>query len=266
MKQEITQFDELKAEITYFVAPTLTIAVTDFSSSQTAIEAAKQVKDYQKRIELKRKELTGPLNDQVKRINSVASEISFPLEKSEQHLKSQINAFATKQEEIRQKELRRVEQERRETEARLAKERHEAEMTLKAKQIADEDRANSIAAVFGVDENAPSEESIHKIEQEALAAELELKRRIAEQAHQQKLYDADRANQIRNTRKTWKCEAIDLNKVPREFLKVELNTAAVLAAARGGVTEIPGVRLWQDIQVALGANTRVDKLALFNGS
>jgi hypothetical protein len=64
---------------------------------------------------------------------------------------------------------------------------------------------------------------------------------------------------VKNTAKLWDCEVEDITKVPREFLVISLNKAAVLAAARGGVTNIPGVKLIQKTNVRFGARTAVSR-------
>lgn len=47
----------------------------------------------------------------------------------------------------------------------------------------------------------------------------------------------------------WKGEVVDIDKVPRQYLMV--NQAAVDAAIKGGVREIPGVRIFEDLQTSI---------------
>lgn len=249
MKTELAQFDALKSELTTLVSPTLTIAVTDNLSSAKAIDAGKQVKALQKRIETKRKELVQPLNDRVKEINEYAKTIMTPLEQAEAHIKRQLSAYEIEQEKIRWENLRRAEEERRRVETEL-RAKHDAEQAA----IIDE---AEVADLFGAGSDEPSVDE--------RAAEVERRQeqeraRLAQEAKARE-YEIKQANGVKNARKVWKCEAVDLSIVPKEFLIVQLNTAAVLAAARGGATSIPGVRLWQDTQIALGANTYVPALA-----
>src|SRR4051812_21993454 len=91
--QALAQFDDLKGLIAGFVAPTLEIRVTSLETSQSAIDAGRQVKHYLNQLEKKRKELVEPLNAQVKAINDYAKVIGSPLLTSEQHIKAQIVAF-----------------------------------------------------------------------------------------------------------------------------------------------------------------------------
>lgn len=246
---EITQFNELRAELTTFVSPALAIKVTDFQTSASAINAAKAVKEYQKKVEAKRKELVGPLNDQVKLINEYAKSVAAPLENAELHLKKQLTAFELEQEKIRRAEFERAEEERKKREAELLAKQEEERKNL----ASDSDAAD----VFG---SEPED-----VAPEIKAEELELKqlheRVKATQEAKDREYPIKNMG-IKNARKQWKCEAIDLTKVPREFLTISLNSAAVLAAARGGMTDIPGVKLWQETTIAIGANTYVPNMAL----
>lgn len=259
MKKELASFDKLKADITLFVAPTFGLQVHDPESSAQAIEVAKKIKAYLKQVEDKRRELVDPLREQINLINNYVKTITAPLSQAEGHVRSELDAFATKQEEIRQAEMRRIEQERLEDERKAREDRERAEAEFMAKQ---EEEAALIAAgnsLFGT-----GEEEIEEVNQEVdkrqerewaeKQAELDRQAMIRSIEHKQKVYDAN-LDQVRNTRKKWKCELIDINLVPREFLIVQLNEKMVLAAARGGNTKIPGVRLYQDVSVAIGANT-----------
>jgi hypothetical protein len=261
---ELELFDELKSDISVFVAPTFKIQVTDGKSASDAVEAAKEIKRYSAQVEKQRKALVGPLNDQVRMINDYAKKIACPLDDAEAHIKGELNAYARKQEEIRQAELRKAEEARREAERKATEERIAREKELQAKLEEERELATNAASVFGVEDPEEFERQQAEAEIRAkaeLEAQLERERlsRVVEAGQQQ--YDANQ-NQLKNTRKVWKCEVLDLNLVPREFLKIEINTQAVLAAARGGVTQIPGVRLYQDVDVAIGRNTYVPRKLL----
>lgn len=245
---ELTQFNELKTELDTLVKPTLSMTVTSFETSATAIEAAKNVKALQKRIEAKRKDLVGPLNDQVKRINEYAKDISAPLDNAETHLKRQLTAFELEQEKIRRAEYEKAETERKAREAELFK-KQEAEREALAAQVAETAEA---VDVFGADESTPSPAAV-VADLEARHAEEQA--RVTLQAKERE-YDI-KSRGVANARKTWKCEVENVDLVPKEFLIVTLNSAAVLAAARAGVTKIVGVRLWQETSIAIGANTSV---------
>ncbi len=274
MSNELQTFDQLKADISLFVAPVLQVTVTDFKSSQDAIDAGKTVKKYASELEKKRKEIVGPLNDRVKLINTYAKGIEEPLLRAEQHIKSQLARFAEEQEKVRQAELKRIEDERREAERKAQQERQRLEDELESRRQAELDRlereqnqCQRAAAIFGgessvVDVEAEATKIDEQLERERLESEARFERERIERDFQAKqaAWDADQF-QIKNARKTWKCQLLDITQVPKEFLIVQLNEQAVLAAARAGV-QIPGVKTWQEMGIAFGSNTRVTRTAL----
>lgn len=261
MSKELSQFDQLKADITVFVSPVSQIAVKDALSGQKAIEAAKTIKGFLNKLEGKRKELVSPLNDQVKLINSYAKDIEAPLLNAERHIKGQLIAFEEGQEKIRQQRLREEEQKRKEIEAKALAEQERVRLEFEAKRAvalaAVEDKSEA-AELFGTHDDGDRkavEDQLAREEAERQAQfEREAKVRAADASA--RAWDIN-ATRLKNAKKSWKCEATDLSKVPREFLVITLNTAAVLAAARGGTTEIPGVRIWQETGLAIGAHTHL---------
>ena len=254
MKTQIVEFNELQNELAGLVSPTLEIKVTDQVSSGRAIDAAKQVKSLQKRIEDQRKALVGPLNDRVRHINDYAKTIADPLLKAETHLKRELSVYEQEQEKIRLEKLRTAEEERKRREAELLAKQEEERQQLAAVQAEESD----VMSVFGDDPEEPAVDRSAALEERQAQEQARL-------AHTAKSaeYEIRQANGVKGARKVWKCEAIDLSLVPKEFLIIQLNQAAILAAARGGVTSIPGVRLWQDTTIAIGRNTYVPAL---NGS
>lgn len=258
MSQELIQFDKLKADITVFVAPVMSVEVSDPQSSQSAIDVAKDIKGYLKAVDDKRKELVGPLNDRVKMINDYCKQITAPLLNAETHVKGQLNAFAAQQETIRQDAVRKAEAERREAERVAAEERERQEQELMAKQEADAEAHAKAVELFGTGDVSVEEhnKAIDEAQQKEWAEnQAKLDREAMERsiAHKQNLYDANQ-EQIKNTRKTLKCRVIDIAKVPREFLIIEVNEKAALAAAKAGV-KIAGLEFYEDISVAIGART-----------
>jgi hypothetical protein len=249
------------------------MTVTDVTSGQQAVEAAKQVKALMKKLEGKRKELLDPINARAKAIRDYASEIEAPLLRAEQHIKAQLVAFEERQERIRQEARREEERKRQEIERKAAEERAAREAEIAAKRQAEldaikekefEDDLFGDGAVDGDAERRAAEARAAEAEAQA-RAEAETQAKIREIEASQRQYDIN-ANRLKNTKKAWKCEATNLDEVPRHFLTITLNTQAVLAAARGGTTSIPGVRLWQETQVAIGANTSLKSLTNFGGN
>lgn len=247
----IVEFNELQNELAGLVAPTLEIKVTSAASSAAAIDAAKQVKALQGRIEKQRKELVGPLNDRVKAINEYAKTIVAPLNNAEMHLKRELANYEMEQERIRQAKLREAEEERKRKEAELAEKQAKEREQLAAIQAEEA----VVVDMFGDDPAEPAVDRAAALEERQAQEQAKL----VQEAKAQE-YDVKRAHGISGAKKVWKCEALDLSLVPKEYLIITLNEKAVLAMARAGVTKIPGVRLWQDTQIAISANTRAPAL------
>ena len=241
MSNELQKFEPLKVEISELVAPVMLAKVTDFRSSQLAIDAAKTLKAMDKRIDELRRAEVDPLNAQVKAINEYVKQIRTPLDAADSHIRNQLNAFAMEQERIKQEELRRA-----------AEEKRKADEELRAKQEAEKLAMQEGAALFGGSDEA---EAVAELEEKQM-----IERRLADVDFQQKTWDIGQ-QQLKNTRKTWKVKVTDITKVPREFLIITLNEKAALAARTGGVS-IPGVEFYQEIGVAIGQKTRVPKAAI----
>lgn len=256
MSKDLVQFDELRADIAKLVAPVSSVLVTDFQSSAVAIDAAKQIKEYLNLVEYKRKELVEPHNRVVKQINEYAKTIVEPLRAAADHVQNQLRAFEMEQEKIRNEERKKAEAERQ----RLAAELFAKQETERQALYAQQEAAARAEAMFGAEEEkTPEQEDADlRAEEEALAIKQQQEQALAKAQAEAREYDIKRQG-IKNARKTWKCELTDIKIVPKEFLITELNTAAVLAAARGGVTEIPGVKLWQETSIAIGSKTYVPR-------
>jgi hypothetical protein len=258
--KDLELFDELSADISLFVQPTFKLAVTDVQSSATAIEVAKTIKSYMVEAEKKRKELVGPLNEQVKAINEYVKRLVAPLEQADQHVRSELNAFANKQEELRKAELARIRKEQEEIERRAREAREQEEAALRAKQEEEAANHEAAAAAFGTEFEDVAEVSLkEKQDREWAEKQAELQRReaMANIEIAQQKFDARGLN-VSNARTKWHCEATDLSQVPKEFLIITLNDKAVIAAARAGVV-IPGVRVWTEVNVAIGARTKAPR-------
>lgn len=273
MSNDLAQFDSLKADVSIFVAPIKSLKVSDFKSSAEAIEAGKQVKALAKQVEDKRKALVGPLNEQVKLVNSYAKDILSPLEAAETHIKIELNRFAEEQEKIKQEEHRRAEEHRLAQERKAEEDRQRIASEQEAKkqaELKDLEVAQAEAEqMFGVSEDSAEtaaqlrSEIEERNERERLENEARLDREqaIRQVQSRQVTFDINQ-NQIKNTRKNWKVQVVDINQVPKEFIIMELNQAMALAAARAGNTNIPGLKFTQEISVSLGSKTYVPAGAL----
>jgi len=239
MSTELQQFNEVKAEITTLVAPVLQVKVVDFKSSLGAIEAAKTLKAMANRLDDLRRAEVDPLNAKVKSINEYVRQIKAPLDAADVYIRNELNRFAAEQEKFRQEELRKAEEER------IRKENE-----LRIKQEEERKSVEEGMQIFGADYGEAKElEKKQEIERAQVAVEIK-----------QKEWDINQG-QLKNTRKTTKVRVIDLTKVPREFLIIEVNERAAIAAHKAGV-QIAGLEFYQEIGLAIGQKTRVTRMAL----
>ena len=119
-QSELVKFDQLQADITLFVEPCKSIAVANDDEMKFALEAAKQVKSFIKKVEEVRVNETKPLVDRQREINTYAKKIVAPLEEAETHIKKQLVGYERLKEEKRQLELRKAEEARKAAEAEAA--------------------------------------------------------------------------------------------------------------------------------------------------
>jgi len=240
---ELDQFNEIKAEIAHYVAPAMLAKVSDFESSNGALEAAKTIRGLKLKIEKQRKILVEPLNDRVKSVNEYCRQIGDPLDKAEAHLRTELNRFAAEQEAIKQAKLREAEAER----------QREIE-SLKAKQEAEKAALEETINMFGA---GPEEAEAMNA---ALAEKAKTEQAIAKMEFQGRQHDIGEL-QIKGTRKNTKVRILDLEKIPRVFLIIEPNEKMLIAAHKGGQT-VPGVEFYEEIAVSVGAKSRVTRAAL----
>jgi hypothetical protein len=238
MTQDVQKLEPLKAEIAEMVSPLLTVTVTDFKSCQDATNAAKTIKAMLKRLDDLRRAETDPLRARVSEIMDYVKSIQAPLDAADAHIRTELNRFAVEQEKIRQEELRKAQEEQRRKEAELAKKQ--------AEEIAALEKG---AEMFG-DDGAIEELAKKQAEERAVA-----KAEIV-----QKTYDINQF-QVKNTRKTVRVRVVDLKKVPKNFLIIEVNEKAAIAAHKAAVT-IPGLEFYEELAVSIGQKTRVTKAAL----
>ena len=227
--QQLEAFDQLKADITLFIEPVLTEKVSSPETSSQALGSAKLVKDWQKRIEEKRKELVGPLNEQVKMINEYAKKIMDPLNKAEAHLKTELVNWERELEKARRAEMARVEAERRAKEAELARE-------LEAKQ-----RQVTATEPYISPIEAAKERMVIKAEAERAKALNDSQAKQAERLVEQ--------NKVSGVRQVWTFKVVDITKVPINFMG--LDEIAVRQAIRDGAREIAGLEIFQETKIAI---------------
>lgn len=251
--KELVVFEDVKLEITRFVGPIPKLKVIDFKSSAIAIDHGKTIKALLKEVEKQRDALVRPRNEEVRRINAYAAQIREPLEQAEEYLQGQLEAYELEQRKIREAEERRIEEERRARERQL-----EEEAAAKREELAERVSQQYHSPVFGgAEEPQDAQRAAIDIERDLEAKRAELNRETASQK-----LDLAYERRIRNTRYVWDCELVDINQVPAEFLIRTLNKQMVLAAARAGRIQIPGLRIFQKPSIGFGSHTGVAREAL----
>lgn len=228
-KNDLQQFDKLKADIQLYVKPVLSLTVTSNDGMNEALDAARELKSFEKKVEQRRKELVGPLNDRVKFINEYAKGIAAPLDEATNHLKAELKKWELRLAELRKQEERKAEEERR---------RREAEAAEKARLAQEE--AEAVAA-FGSAEDGERARLLAAAEAEAEQAQI-----IALDKQAKKEVDSLR---VSGAKKVWTFTVTDRLQVPREYLAVD--EKKIREAVRAGIREIPGVEIFQDTQIAV---------------
>lgn len=229
MENQLTQFDQLKAEVTLFVEPCFQMTVTSPEESAKALAVGKEVKALLKKVEERRTELVKPHNETVKTINSYAKQISEPLLQAEAHFKKHLVEWEKVLEKKRQEEFKKAEEARKKAEA-------EAQAKLKAQQ----EEAEAIS-MFMEQKDVKRQEIVMQAEAERTVAQ-------AEKDHSAQAKEIA-SNKVSGARRRLVHRVIDASKVPREFLIVD--DSLIRKAIKDGVKEIPGVVIEEEVSIAL---------------
>lgn len=175
-----------------------------------------------KEAEARRKQLVDPLNGVVRQINAEFKKITEPLLQLEGIVKNEIARDFREQERIR------IEKER-EEQRRLEAERKKLEAQMK---------------------KAKDELSKELIQNRINEAEITAEQKI-EAVQEKKTVSTTAGSTTVRKIWTWKYEnpqAVDLSKIPVEYLKVD--EAKILTAIRSGVREISGIIIYQTESVS----------------
>lgn len=189
---------------------------------ENATEFLKSVKRELKELEGHRTNITGPINESLKRINDFFRAPKDRLAKAEAALKRGIATYVRIQEEAARK--RQIEEQER---ARKEEERKRAQLEQRAKNWESKGR----------DEKA-----------DALRQEAELV-----QVQPQVVTPAAPKAQGISTSKRWKHRITDINKLPREHMIPDDKKLARLAEASKGSIQVPGVEFYTEDVVSVRA-------------
>ena len=166
-------------------------------------------------IEARRKEITAPLDESKKRAMAQQKELVSPMLEIEKQLKGKVNIYLNEQRRLQEAEeerLRKIELER------LEKERAE------------------------IEEQAVLNES-EKALDDAIAVDEEIEiMKTAELTKKKTSYTTEFSGVHQRTKKLWKL--VDINLVPDQYLT--LNEKLIGANVRGGIKEIPGIKIWEE--------------------
>lgn len=202
--------------LTQLLAQVPRVEVTDQASNEKATDLIKLIKTSRKKLDDVRKELTGPVDRALKAVNKYFRETAFQeADAAEKDIKGKIAAWYT------------IERQRREEEARRRAEAEEA----KRLELAEAAEAQGLDAAA----DAILEGGIENAEAEMKAAKMGTTR--------------GQHGGTSSARTVWKWRLTDKDQVPREYLTVD--NVLVNEAVRNGVRELPGIEIYEDVQIAI---------------
>lgn len=228
--------EEVSRQVAEAEAQAEAIQVHDEASATLATEATRQIQRRRKAAEAERKELVGPLNATVKKINERFKADGAAFEAADKIIRRKLQAYTDEQERIRQEEERRLaaEREERERKVREERERQEAEARAKREQAEKEQREAEEEAAKAQD--AADKEVAAKLAEEArqAAAEAQTAEAAIASLPEVKLPTAQVPAAAKPeglaTSKRWVAEVEDITKLP-DFLPDGTPLKAVLTAA-----------------------------------
>lgn len=209
------EVQELTAETQALVALSGAYAVATAESYSHAGEDLKRIKGAKARLETIRKTMTKPLDDAKKAIMDFFRGPSDQLDRSEASIKRAMIAFADEQDRIRREEQRKAEEAARKERERIEAQARKAAESGKAgkAEMLQERAANVVAPV------------IHREAPKVIGV---------------------------STREVWKFEITDPAALPREYTMPDDTKIRKVVGALKGETQIAGVRVWAEKQLAAG--------------
>lgn len=215
-------------------------------------ELLKAVKGALKQIEEQRVAITKPINESLRVVNSQAKVAAAPFETAEREIKARMVEYSDEQDRLRREEQRKAEAAAAAERARLAKLQAEAEAKARAEQDRLRREAEEAAAAGRAAEAAKLAAKADKVEEKAAAKVEELQLREAMVVAPMIQREAPKVSGV-STREVWKFEITDPSLVPREYLVIDETKVRKVVQALRGDTQIPGVRVYSERQLAAGA-------------
>ena len=195
------------------------LIVTD-KTLPMANEMLVQLKQARTVAEARRKFIVQPLRAHLKNLDAYFAQFTGPLEKVDKALRDKLSDYhleAQRKAAEAAREVATLEEKRREAEAKAAR-------TRKA--------------------------TTHEAAQEVVQALAEQQQEAIQVAASAPARLSAAAGSTVAARQEWTFEVVDEALVPREYL--EVNEVAVRKAVNAGLREIPGVRIFQRVQLAVG--------------
>jgi hypothetical protein len=248
---------------------------------QSATIILKECQDAEQGLEAKRIEITKPVNDFVKEVNTLFKETVVNILEAKNIIKTKILTFEQEQERIRKEEeqkrfaeeqarLKKLEDERLERERIEQAKREAEEKKLKAEQerlrkldeariekelkaqklneaeqqkIRDEAEKQRLARI--VLENEKLEIERQKREAEEEKKRIEEEKKLMEAKRLADLEESDRLAQlkVKGIWKKWTWEIVDEEKIPRAFCSPD--SKKINEAIKKGIREIDGLRIFE---------------------
>lgn len=219
--KEASALEALRTEIQMISELALLQRITNTDSKDRALAIGADVKRVRKALDERRKLITGPMQDTVKRIIAFAAQLDAPLERAESHIRREAVAYANEIAEQQKKAQALIELEK----IRLKRE--------------EEARLRSAAAM------APSLEDQLQAQEQVRHEAREQARDVAAKAQEVK------SQGVKGTTEVWTFEVTDPALVPREYLIVDQSLIRQAVHYRK-LREIPGVRIYTETRVRLG--------------
>ena len=170
----------------------------------------KVVKDKYRELDAKRKEITKPLDQAKKAVMDLFREPLEILNKAESILKQAMISYADEQDRLRREEQRKLE-----LKAKAEEDRKRKDLEDRAKKWADKGKAEK------ADELLDQAEDVH-VDAQVVAPVTEQPKGVS-------------------FRESWSAKVVDEEKVPREYLSVNIQALNKVAQATKGAIKIPGV-------------------------
>jgi len=239
-----TKLEAINKDIDTFVLKTKTLVIKTKEQMTGATEYLANIVARKKRIEVIRISYTQPLNETLRNINADFKKASAPLEESEGIVKSKMIEYRrVESERIEVKRKKEEEKQRKQDEIRRKKERRQAEKEAKIaeKKLAKENLSKKKAADAQKiidDEKQAKQDELDK-QGEEFVPEVDIKQ-------ENTVHSESGAARMR---KVWKFEIENEKQIPKAYLTVD--EVKIRKAIKGGVREIPGIRIYEDEQVGI---------------